>query len=192
MEMMQMLAERRTYRRFLQDKQISQDIIDDIVTAQRYASSAGNLQPLKYVVVKTAEIVEQIFPLVNWAARLPKELGTPKDGEHPTLFVVVLYEKDKKTGWTDTDAGLAISNMTFAAWGHGVGSCIMASIDREQICKVLNIEERFAIHSVVAFGYPAHQSKIVDMDGDDISYYLDENNNYCVPKRPLNETVSYK
>lgn len=192
MDMMRMLAERRTYRRFLQDKQISQDIIDDILTAQRCASSAGNLQPLKYVVVRTPEVVEQIFPMMNWAARLPKELGTPKDGEHPTLFVVVLYEKDKKTGWTDTDAGLAISNMTFAAWGHGVGSCIMGSIDREQIHKVLDIDERFAIHSVIAFGYPAHQSKIVDLVDEDIAYYLDENQDYCVPKRSLEEVVRYK
>lgn len=192
MDMMRILAERRTYRRFLQNKQISQDIIDDILTAQRCASSAGNLQPLTYVVATTPEVVERIFPLVNWAARLPKELGTPKDGEHPTLFIAVLYEKDKKTGWTDTDAGLAISNMTFAAWGHGVGSCIMGSIDRERIRKVLDIEERFAIHSVIAFGYPAHQSKIVDLAGEDVSYYLDENHDYCVPKRSLEEVVRYK
>ena len=192
MDMMRMLTERRTYRRFLQDKQISQDIIDDILTAQRCASSAGNLQPLKYVVVKTPEVVEQIFPMVNWAARLPKELGTPKEGEHPTLFVVVLYENNKKTGWTDTDAGLAISNMTFAAWSHGVGSCIMGSIDREQIRKALDIDEQFAIHSVIAFGYPAHQSKIVDLVDGDIAYYLDENHDYCVPKRSLEEVVRYK
>ncbi len=75
MDVMRMLAERRTYRRFLQNKEISQDIIDGILTAQRF----------KYVVVKTPKVMEQIFPLVNWAARLPKELGTPKDGEHPTL-----------------------------------------------------------------------------------------------------------
>ena len=160
-------------RQHLRDKEISQDIIDDILTAQRCASSAGNLQPLTYVVAKTPEVVEQIFPLVNWAARLPKELGTPKDGEHPTLFIAVLYEKDKKTGWTDTDAGLAISNMTFAAWSHGVGSCVMGSIDREKIRKVLDIEDRFAIHSVIAFGYPAHQSKIVDLVDGEISYSLD-------------------
>ncbi len=192
MDVMQMLAERRTYRRFIQDKQIPQDVINEILTAQRCASSAANLQPLRYVVVKTPEAVEQVFPLVNWAARLPKELGTPKDGEHPTLFIVVIYEKSKKTGWTDTDAGLAISNMTLAAWSHGVGSCIMGSIDREQIRKVLDIEERFAIHSVIAFGYPAHQSKIVDMEGGDVSYFLDENHDYCVPKRSLEEVVRYK
>ena len=66
MDVMRMLAERRTYRRFLQNKEISQDIIDGILTAQRF----------KYVVVKTPKVMEQIFPLVNWA---------PKDGEHPTL-----------------------------------------------------------------------------------------------------------
>lgn len=192
MDIMQMLAERRTYRRFLQDKQVSQDIIDDILTAQRCASSAANLQPLRYVVVKTPEVVEQVFPLVKWAARLPKELGTPKDGEHPTLFIVVLYEHEKKTGWTDIDAGLAISNMTLAAWSHGIGSCVMGSIDREQIRKTLDIEEDLAIHSVIAFGYPAHQSKIVDLKGGDISYYLDKNLDYCVPKRLLKDVVHYK
>ncbi len=46
MDVMQMLAERRTYRRFIQDKQIPQDVINDILTAQRCASSAANLQPL--------------------------------------------------------------------------------------------------------------------------------------------------
>ena len=192
MDVMRMLAGRRTYRRFLQDKQVSQEIIDDILSAQRCASSAANLQPLQYVVVKTPEVVEQIFPMVNWAARLPKELGTPKNGEHPTLFIVVLYENDKKTGWTDTDAGLAIGNMTFAAWGHGVGSCIMGSIDRERLRKALDIDERFVIHSVIAFGYSAHRSRIVELVDGDIAYYLDENHDYCVPKRSVEEVVRYK
>ncbi len=34
--------------------------------------------------------------------------------------------------YCDTDAGLAISNMTLAAWNHGVGSCIIGACDKSR------------------------------------------------------------
>lgn len=50
-DLMNLLKERRTYRRFCQ-KPISEEILAEILTAARYASSAANKQPLSYVVVK--------------------------------------------------------------------------------------------------------------------------------------------
>mgnify|MGYP000222961965 CR=1 FL=1 len=52
MELMELLKLRRTYRRFKQEP-ISDEIIDEMLTAARYASSAANLQPITYVVVKS-------------------------------------------------------------------------------------------------------------------------------------------
>ncbi len=43
--LMDLLKTRRTYRRFEQ-KEISQEIIDEILEAARLASSAANTQPL--------------------------------------------------------------------------------------------------------------------------------------------------
>ena len=42
----------------------------------------------------------------------------------------------------DTDAGLAISNMTLAAWSHGVGSCIIGACDRTKLFGLFHLTER--------------------------------------------------
>lgn len=192
MELMELLKTRRTYRKFDQNRPVSQSIIDDILLAARISSSACNLQPLRYLVIKSPQKTEQLFPLTRWAALLPKELGQPKEGEHPVLFILVVYDSRHKTKWIDTDAGLAISNMTLAAWNHGVGSCIMDNIDRAEIKKICGIPQETEIHSAVAFGYPLHQSRIVSIKEDgNTHYFLDEENNYCVPKRDLRQMVTY-
>ena len=60
MEIMELLKSRRTYRRFEQ-KPVEDNIVNDILTAARYASSAANRQPLSYIVVRSPEIVKQVF-----------------------------------------------------------------------------------------------------------------------------------
>ena len=189
MELMELLKTRRTYRRFDESRAIPQEVLDDILNAQRYASSAANAQALRYLVVQTPELVNKVFPLTRWAGMLPPELGVPKEGERPVLFILVLYPADNPSQYIPTDAGLAISNMTLAAWGHGVGSCVLANIDRDALRDLLDIDPAYTIHTAVAFGYPTHTSTIVDPVEGKLAYYLDEHKDYCVPKRPLSETV---
>ncbi|MCF0144149.1 MAG: nitroreductase family protein [Firmicutes bacterium] len=192
MDLMKLLETRRTYRRFDQSREIPQEVIEKMMAAQRLASCSVNSQRLRYIVVKTPELVEKVFPNTKWAARLPKEQGTPKEGERPTLFVLVVYEKDKKHKWIDTDAGLAMSNITLAAWSEGVGSCILDSVDRPEVMKVLNLDDNLEIQSVIAFGYPVHESHIVEPKSkDELGYYLDENRDYCVPKLDVDDVVTY-
>ena len=75
-DLMNLLKERRTYRRFCQ-KPISEEILAEILTAARYASSAANKQPLSYVVVKTTQKVQEVFAETKCAAYRPKEQGQP-------------------------------------------------------------------------------------------------------------------
>ena len=56
MDIMELLKTRRTYRRFKQDP-VPDSVVEDILTAARYASSAANKQPLSFVVVKSPELV---------------------------------------------------------------------------------------------------------------------------------------
>ena len=48
------------------------------------------------------------------------------------------------------------------------------------------------LHTVVAFGYPSHKSRITDAEEPgDIKYYLDENRDYVVPKRKREDVVTF-
>lgn len=179
MDIMPLLEGCRTYRRFAQ-KPVPQDVIDDIVKALRFSSSARNGQPIRLLLIQQPEAVDAVFSHVKWAGALPPELGTPKPDERPTLFVAVL---DNGPGQHDTDAGIAVANMTLAAWAHGVGSCIMQAIDRPALTRLLHLPETQYLHSILAFGYPTHQSTLVPVPEDgSLTYYLDDRKDYFVPR----------
>ena len=87
----------RTYRRFKQ-KQIPEEILDELLENARIANSAMNGQPLRYVLVKTPEAVRKIQSCFHFAAALPKELGQPKEGEQPTALSFSARKDGKPRG----------------------------------------------------------------------------------------------
>ena len=180
---MEMLAARRTYRRFEQ-KAVPQDVIDDLIEAVRLSSCGANRQAVRLVIVNKPEDVARVQPLVKWAAYLPPEQGTPKADEQPTLFVAVVQDTSIP-GDLDTDTGIALANLTLAAWAKGVGSCIMGAIDRPRLTELLGLADSEKLHTMVALGYPAHKAHIVPLtEATGVKYYLDAAGDYCVPKRP--------
>ncbi len=189
-DLMTLLKGRRTYRRFAQ-KEISREILEEILLAARLASSAANRQPLSYIVIRDKEKVEQVFAHTRWAGALPPEVGQPKEGEKPVLFIGVVENLDINPD-CDTDAGLAISNMTLAAWNHGVGSCMIGACNKAALSELFGLTDKQKLHTVVAFGYPSHASLVVDMeDPEAFKYYLDEKKDYVVPKRKVADVVRY-
>lgn len=187
MDMMEFLRTRRTYRRFEQ-RPVPAQVTADALEAARIASCGANRQTLKYILVQSPGMVAQVQPLVHWAAYLPPEQGQPKPDELPTAFIAVLQD-ERMPGANDTDAGLALGSLTAAAWAHGVGSCIMGAIDRPALCALLGVPEGVRLHSMVALGYPTHASRVVPMAEGSVKYYLDDNRDYCVPKRSLEEVL---
>ena len=187
MDMMEFLRTRRTYRRFEQ-RPVAPELLTEAVEAARIASCGNNRQTLKYMIVQSPAMVASVQPLVHWAASLPPEQGCPKPGEQPVAFIAVLQD-ERLPGGSDTDVGLAMGSMTAAAWAHGVGSCLMGSIDRPALTQLLGLPEGVKLRYMVAFGYPSHQSHLVTAVDGNVKYYLDDARDYCVPKRPLEEVL---
>ena len=186
MSVMDSLASRRTYRRFAQ-KPVPPDVAHDIVEAVRLSSCGANRQAVRLVMVQSPELVAKVQPLVKWAAYLPPEQGTPKADELPTLYAAVVQDT-AIPGDLATDTGIALANMTLAAWDKGVGSCIMGAINKPALTELLHIKEPEKLAIMVAFGYPTHEAHIVPLTGETgVKYYLDENRDYCVPKRSAEE-----
>ena len=186
MSVMETLITRRSYRRFAQ-KPVPQDVVEDMIEALRLSSSGANRQAVKLIVVQSPEMVAQIQPLVKWAAYLPPEQGTPKADEQPVMYLAVVQDTSIP-GDLNTDTGIAMANITLAAWDKGVGSCIMGAINKPAISRLLNITEPDKLAFMIALGYPAHAARVVPMtEATGIKYYLDENRGYCVPKRSEKE-----
>ena len=190
MSVMEKLAARRTYRRFAQ-KAVPQDVVEDIIEALRLSSCGANRQAVRLVIVSKPEDVAKVQPLVKWAAYLPPEQGTPKADELPSLYVAVVQDTSIP-GDLATDTGIALANMTLAAWDKGVGSCIMGAINRPALSELLGIAEPEKLAFMIAFGYPTHEAHIVPLTAETgVKYYLDASRDYCVPKRSEEELARY-
>ena len=187
MDIMEFLRSRRTYRRFTQ-RPIDPAILREAVDAARIASCGANRQTVKYILLQSPQAVADVQGLVHWAAYLPPEQGTPKADEQPTAFIAVLQDS-RLPGASDVDIGLALGSLTAAAWAHGVGSCIMGAIDRPALTSYLSLPEGVQLRYMVALGYPAHESHIVEMQNGSVKYSLDQDRNYCVPKRSMDEIL---
>lgn len=188
MDTLEFIETKRTYRKFKQT-QIPDKDLDLVLKAGHLSSTGGNKQGLKFVAVRKPENVKKVNSYVKWAAYLPESVGTPKEDEIPVAFIAVLQDTSVSNP-NDTDAGIAIGNMTSLAWSLGIGTCIMGAINRPEIKKMLGLPEEVNLHSVIACGYPLKKSYTVEMK-DDIKYYLDGEGNTCVPKRKYEDVVSY-
>ena len=60
---------------------------------------------------------------------------------------------------------------------------------RDEIKKLLELDENLNVVYLLAVGYPKQESKIVDMKDNDVKYYEDENGVINVPKRSLEEIL---
>ena len=142
---------------------------------------------MRLVIVSKPEDVAKVQPLVKWAAYLPPEQGPPKADELPTLYVAVVQDTSIP-GDLATDTGIALANITLAAWAKGVGSCIMGAINKPALSELLGIAAPDKLAFMVALGCPTHAARVVPMtEKTGIKYYLDENGDYCVPKRSVEE-----
>ena len=187
MEIMDIIRNRRTIRSFTKEP-IAYENLKLMIDMGRLAPSGNNLQPIKYIVINKEEHNDKMFPLVRWAG-YTAPLGVPTKEEAPTAYIIVLIDETiRKDG--DNDAAYSSENIVLTAQSMGIGSCIMAAIDRDSIRKVFEIEDHLKIHTVIALGYPNHKSEIFDME-DSVKYIVDENNNFRVPKRKTEDIVKF-
>jgi nitroreductase len=179
------IEKRRSIRRFRQ-RAISLDVLKRLVNAARLAPSGANLQPLEYVIVTDVSACNKIFEGLKWAGYLKPEWRPSKD-ERPTAYIVVLADRERSS-YYEIDVGLAAENIMLLATSYGLGSCMLRSIDREEIRRLFSIPGRLYIDSVIALGYPAEEPVIEDLE-DSVRYWRDKNEVLHVPKRKLEEIL---
>lgn len=181
------IMKRRTIRKFEQ-KAVSEDNLVKLVDCARVAAYGANVQPLKFMIVNDSETLQKIYPMTKWAGYLTD--GAPKENERPMAYIAVLGDSSIKSNkMYEVEAGAAVTTMMLETVEMGLGTCWLGAIQRDEIKKLLKLDENLDVVYLLAVGYPKQESKIVDMKDNDVKYYEDENGVINVPKRSLEEIL---
>ena len=181
----------RSFRRFHQSDKISMEILEELVDLARHSACGANLQSLKYILSCDPQTNELIFKRLGWAAYL-KDWKGPAEGEKPAAYVVLMGDTSIHKNFF-CDHGIACQSMLLGAVEKGLGGCILASINRDELRKDLSIDDKLEILLVLALGRPSEEVKLEYIEsGESIKYWRDENGVHRVPKRPLEEIIIQK
>jgi nitroreductase len=185
-EFEKVIYERRTIRRYKKEP-ISMEILKKLIDYARLAPAAANKQSLEYIIVKDPQMRSKLFPLLRWAAYLPKDQRTPKEDERPMAYIIVLNNiKIKKN--VQYNIGAAIENILLGATSFGLGACWMGSIDKIRIRELFKIPKHYKITHVISLGVPDEKSKVEPYE-DTFKYWKDEKGIMHVPKRSSDEVI---
>ena len=78
------------------------------------------------------------------------------------------------------------------AW-KGLVGCMIGNYNADSVKKELSLAENLAPVLIVAFGKPAEEIVIKEIEeGESIAYYRDENDVHYVPKRKLSDILIKK
>jgi nitroreductase len=143
MDPLEILKTRRSIRQY-SDEQIAKDILEKIVDAGRFASTARNVQPWEFVVITQVPTLNKLGDLVENARFLAQAKAC-----------IAVFCADTKYYLEDGCA--ATCNILLAATALGIGSCWVAG-DKKSYCvevaDLLNVPAAYKLVSLVALGYP--------------------------------------
>jgi len=185
----ELIVRNRSYRRFYQEERVEVETLRELVDLARLSASGANRQPLKYVLSTEAERNAQIFACLGWAGYLTDWDG-PAEGERPAAYIVVLGDTEISPSF-GVDHGIAAQSIMLGATERGLGGCIIASVQKDRLREVLDIDPRYEILLVLALGRPKEVVVVEPLGPEgDIRYWRDEQGVHHVPKRDLDDIIS--
>jgi nitroreductase len=183
----ELILKNRSYRRFHQSERIEKQQLREWVDLARCSASARNAQSLKYILSTEDPLNLQIFEQLAWAGYLSYWNG-PEEGERPSAYIVMLHDTLVSGNYL-CDDGIAAQSILLGATEAGFGGCIIHSVNRNNLKKILNLTDQYEIIQVLALGKPKETVVLDEIKDNDFKYWRDENQVHHVPKRSLDEII---
>jgi nitroreductase len=152
-----LFARRFSCRRFTADP-VPEEVLAELLEAARWAPSAGNLQPWRFVVVHAEavrrKLVEAAFgqtflveaPVTVVVCAVPEESAPRYGARGRTLYCL-------------QDTAAAVENLLLAATAHDLGSCWVGAFDEQAVARALDLDPAWRPVAIVPIGRPAEQPR---------------------------------
>ncbi|MGI6712371.1 MAG: nitroreductase family protein [Bacillota bacterium] len=187
MELSEALRSRRSIRKFKPDPVPDSDI-KELLEAARLAPSGVNLQPWRFVVIKTPEarakinectpipfvakapviiaccVDTQSFSTVDHRVKELKEsgafLGTPlNDLESEDILKSKSMDEAAARSFLGLNAAISIDHLTLKAVDLGLGTCWVMMFSQKKVKKTLELDDRYHVVALIPVGYPDQNPK---------------------------------
>lgn len=150
MDVLDVIRTRRSIRRYTAGA-ISQEDVNKILEAGRWAPSADNSQPWTFVVLRSLEVREKLAGTLPWGGFLSEA----------ALGIAVIIDEAASTH-AGEDGAAATENVLLEAHSLGLGACWIGtygSPHEASAKKVLKVPADKRLLSVIAIGYPAETAR---------------------------------
>ena len=177
-------------------EQVPEFLVRRILEAGRYAPSAGNRQPWKFIVVRDPKVLDDLTRDVVSVARRLKDhhdyraLTALAEGRlsvfHGAPTVLLILKNVGGDSNPDLDCGIAGQNMVLAAHSMGLGTCWVSFTKlafryTDTWNRFFGIEPPYEFLSSIAVGWPvAEPCETVGHRADAIDWYEDGGRNTIV------------
>lgn len=187
MELLEVIQNRRSIRKFKPDE-VPEEYIHQLIEAGKLAPSGTNLQPARYIVIKSEEARTKLkdctpLPFVSAAPAIiaccvdtnsitstGERMKELKEAEAfvdtPLNNADENYNKGKQSidtaslkAYLNLNVAIAIDHITLRATDLGLGSCWVMMFDKEKVKALLNLEDRYDVLALLPIGYPDQTPK---------------------------------
>lgn len=184
--MKDLVQKNRSYRRFYQEKKITEEQVRELLDIARLTPSGANKQPIRYMYTCTDEENNKVFPYLRWAGYY-QDWDGPEEGERPTAYIILLSPAGVNA---PQDEGIIGQTILLSATEEGMGGCFITNVDRAGLAEAIQVPEGYQIKLVIALGYPKEKVVIDEITKDgDIKYYRDSEQTHHVPKIKLEDLI---
>lgn len=168
MDFIKLSKQRRSVRKFT-DKEISDQLIEQLLICAMAAPSARNMQPWEFYVVKTKQLQDEI------------KNSFKNYDFNSTLTIVVCGNKNRTLTQNDNDfwiqdCSAAVENILHAATDLGLGAVWCGAfpvIERSnKISEILCLDEKIVPLAVIQLGYPAEDKEERTQYNKEFVHYL--------------------
>jgi nitroreductase len=151
MDVLEAITRRRSVRSY-SSKPIEPKVMERMRKALRYAPSACNLQPWRFILVDDEAMRRELAAASHgqsWIAQAPVTVvacGFPGQA----------YKRMGGYGNSvDVDLAIALDHLTLAAAAEGLGTCWIGSFDEGKVKQLLGIPASAKVVALAPLGYPA-------------------------------------
>ncbi len=155
MDVFEAISERRSVRAYL-EREVSGDLVSQLLSAAVKAPSAGNMQSWEFIIVRDPEMKRDLA-----RAAIDQEFVASA----PVVIVICANQARSAQRYGTRGAGLyciqdcaaATQNLLLAAYSLGLGTCWVGAFDESAVSDMLRIPRNVRAVALIPIGYPAEK-----------------------------------